>query len=138
MTNDNFHIFVDSRVNLYPYGVAPISPQIVNYFVNNSLGVFLFTSVVVLPLYLIAVLYYLTAEIRNATPIYTKKIKDEKSTLLNDNCLTPVCIIVTESKTIIQGIETFSDSNSFRLQRLNKAINSHNYICRERVVMFKY
>lgn len=114
MINENCYIFVVYGVNLYPLDVARISPQ----FVNNSLGVFLFTSIILVLLLPIAVLYYLTAEIRLATSIYTKKIKDEKSTLLNDNCLTPVCILVTESKTIIQGIEPFSDSNTFSCNRL--------------------
>ncbi len=116
----NFHIFANSEViSFILYGLHRIAPTLL----ISLWGYFFFTSIVLLLLPPIAVLYYCTAEIPNATSIYTKTIKDEKPTLLNDNCLTPICILIKGSKTITQGIETFSDSISFKLQRLKRLIN---------------
>ncbi len=134
MINRNLHIFVVSGVIVYPHFVAFRIPGTVNNFV----GVLSFISILLLSLLSIAVLYYCTAETFNATEVYTKAIKYDKPSLLNDNCLTSNCIIGRGSKANSQGFGGFLNSNQSKLQKEKRLILLYIMICRERVVMPKF
>lgn len=128
MINQILYIFEASGVIVYPHFVAYCSPWIV----NNFLGVI---SLKFLPLPRIAVAYIRTAETSNATDVYTKTIKDEKPTLLNDNCLTFALHIGRGSKTWLQGHGSFLNSNQFSCTRIKDWLLASKIRCRERVVI---